>query len=268
MKLQKEIHGSLHSSERISAHAGTKGQRRMIVSRTSLTVFRGAIAAIMLTGPAPGADGRLASVKNIYLDRAANPTANGMRFEIELERPDGTRLEVPVNYDFRSGDRIRLRMDVRNSVYVYVLNRTLTGEDKGIEIVREQDAQRRPTVAEAPRLVFGPEKLSRGSARVAPKRDVMRFDANPGIEKLYVILAPKPLKLESAFDREGRFIFDDPKSPITDLDRRLYEWSNNADVAMPDKDGAKGGSADNYGYCVERRPSQAMMFEITLRHSS
>jgi hypothetical protein len=225
------------------------------------------LAAVLIGGTAVAADEHMTTVKGIYLDREHQPNVNGMRFDILLEQPDGAKVEVPVTYEFRTGDRFWLRMDVRRPVYVYVLNRTLTG-DKGIAVVREEDMQRRPPEAEAPHLVFGPERLSRGVNKMAPKTAAMRFDQTPGIEKLYVIVSPKRLKVEQFFGPDGRMIIDDAhRDSLPNLDQNLNEWSGNADMAVPDKDGAKGVYQDNNGYCVSRKPDQALMFEITLRHN-
>jgi hypothetical protein len=231
-------------------------------------ILRGALIGALLTAAGMAEENRLPAVKGLYLDRAHNAGANGMRFDIELERPDGRRVEVPVTYEFHSGDRIWLRMDVRNHAYVYVLNRTLNGDDKGIATLRDEDQRRPPSPAELPRLVFGPEKLNRGTARLAPKTGALRFDNNPGIEKLYVILSPKPLQLDVTFDPEGRVLSDDShRDAVENLDRRMAEWASNADVAVPDKNGAKGLDHDNYGYCVERRPNEVLMLELTVNHS-
>jgi hypothetical protein len=237
---------------------------------TNLRHFAAGLLSTTLFVVSPGlaADESLRAVKGLYLDREHHPALNGMRFDIELERPEGGSVEVPVTYEFHSGQRIWLRMDMRNTAYVYVLNRTLNNGDKGIAAIRDEDIQRPPVAADAPRLVFGPEKISRGAARRAPKSSALRFDLNPGIEKLYVILSPKPLHLESLFGPEGRMLVDDGhRDSLRNLDNDLSTWAGNSEYAAPDKEGAKGIAQDNYGYCVERRPNEALMFEITLAHS-
>lgn len=234
----------------------------------SSLVLKGPLTAALIAGTALAAADKFSEVKEIFLDREHHPTAIGMRYDIELERPDGSRMEVPVTYDFHSGDRIRLRVDVRSPAYVYVLNRTLNGPDRGISLVRDEDAQKPPAMSETPRLVFGPERLIPGATRIAPKSAAMRFDENTGIEKLYVVVSAKPLPLENMFDREGHLLFDRARrDSIGNLNRDLAAWSGNAKSAVPDKDGAKGLSQDNNGYCVERRPNEPLMQEISLRHS-
>ena len=238
--------------------------------RTSVFVMKTALAGALLASIA-GAEGQkdLPAVKGIYLDREHHPTMNGMRFDIVLQQPDGSKAEVPVTFDFHTGDRFWLRMDMRNSAYVYVLNRTLPGGDKGIEAVRIDDQQRAPEPAQMPHLVFGPEKLNHGAARLAPKGKnmAMRFDRETGVEKLYVIVSPKPLQLEAFFGADGKMAVDATHhDAMQQLDQRLSEWNGNAQYAYPDKEGAKGIYQDNYGYCVERQPDRPFMFEITLNH--
>jgi hypothetical protein len=233
-----------------------------------------AIKALLATGLAAGAtpsgaEDHRSTVKGIYLDRDHHPTENGMRFDILLEHAAGGRAEAPVTQEFHSGDRIWLRMDVRNQVYVYVMNRTLSGGEKGIIIVRDDDRQRLPPAAELPRLVFGPEKALAGKSRRIPERKAMIFDQHPGIEKLYVVLSPQPLGIENMFDASGRLLSTGAnRETVNDLNEKLATWSANADTALPEKDPAKGIVLDNYSYCVGRTPNAPLMVEITLRHTN
>lgn len=221
-------------------------------------------AVTMMAAPADD----LKTLKGIYVDREQHPTTLGARFHIQLQRADGKKVNVPASYEFHTGDHFWLQVEVRTVVYVYVINRTITGADKALEVVRDEDGNRVPPPSEMPHLVFGPEKVEPGKFRSVPKTAAMAFDATPGIEKLYVILSPQRIpELEQDFGPQGNVnTRDTDASALHNLDKSMAAWSNNAKQAVPMA--AKGVVLDDPdGYSVQQNPGEPILAEITLRHT-
>lgn len=200
------------------------------------------------------------SARAMYLDRERFPAEIGSRYHILLAAPDGTQREVPVSHLFSSGERVRLRMEVRNPVYVYVLNRTrpyLKGATKAPASESQQPL----------RLVFGPQGLDSTGLHVVPSGAAMRFDRNPGLEVLYVILSQSQLfEIESAFDHNGNLRSDGDPGAVDALNRTLSCWLANANLDLPETRPTRGVDLDMNGYAVGRQAGQPVAFEIQLRH--
>lgn len=110
-------------------------------------------------------------------EAAAPPTGlPGTRVTIELMR-DGESSNVDSNYRFRSGDRIRLRLQTNFEGYVSLVN---VGSSGKVQTLYPGDG--------IPRLVY-------------PSRDFLvpesgtwiLFDDTPGVELLTVVMSSKPL---------------------------------------------------------------------------
>jgi len=236
------------------------------MGRGRLFLVTALVARLMAVGPGQGAQSE--SVKRLYFDRGGRPGLAGIRFDVLLERADGGRAEVPVTSEFHSGDRFWLKLDTRGTTFVYVLNRTLRGGDKGLGVLRDDDLRVAPPTADLPRLVYGPQRMSPGKSQLAPKAGALRFDSEAGIEKLYVILSPTPIDLEKQFRPDGQmFIEGEGAKGLRALDQRLLDWSANAEIAPPENTSGKGVEHDPNGYCVGRRPNEPLVVEITLWHT-
>jgi hypothetical protein len=242
------------------------------MSRVKRFIRSSALSAALFSTAAGAGNGSL-TAKNIFLDPQNHPNTVGIRYDVLLERPDRTRAEVAYTHEFKSGDRFWLRMDVMSPVYVYVLNRTFISQDKGIELVRDSDNAHTPPAGELPRLVFGPEKTAAGKSRIIPGSKAMAFDLQPGAETLYVVFSAQPLGLEAIFDKNGHISPSNGAvgAVLHDLNQKLAAWAANANFSAPPKEGAKGivldHGTDNNAYCVEQRPNQPVMVEVSLRHS-
>ena len=110
-------------------------------------------------------------------------TPLGLRYAVI--RVQGTdSFEVPVNTVFRSGDRIRLKVEVNDEGYLYVVHRGTSGSWQ---------------------VMFPNEKVASGSNRVQPGQSydipsgsAFRFTGEPGTERLFIVMSRKP---EQALDR-------------------------------------------------------------------
>ncbi|MGJ5815103.1 DUF4384 domain-containing protein [Paludibaculum fermentans] len=104
----------------------------------------------------------------------------GLRYSILKYTSDDDYVEVDPEYTFHSGDKIRLRVQVNDAGYLYVVMQGTSG---------------------AWRVMFPAPEIDAGSNRVVPNRqyDVpgrtrVFFDEQAGTEKLFVVLSRQPLK--------------------------------------------------------------------------
>jgi hypothetical protein len=102
----------------------------------------------------------------------------GLRYSI-LKRTGPGDVEVDPDTNFRSGDRIRLRIAVNTDGYLYIVNRGTSGNWK---------------------LLFPSTQIADGGNHVQPNRQyeippgsVFTFDEQAGEEKLFLVFAHKPV---------------------------------------------------------------------------
>ncbi len=104
----------------------------------------------------------------------------GLRYSILKYTGDDDYVEVDPEYTFHSGDKIRLRVQVNDAGYLYVVMQGTSG---------------------AWRVMFPAPEIDAGSNRVVPNREYdvpgrtrVFFDEQAGTEKLFVVLSRQPLK--------------------------------------------------------------------------
>jgi hypothetical protein len=178
-------------------------------------------------------------------------------YDVELIR--GTqRAIVPVSYEFKTGDRFALRVKVAAPSYVYVLNRTFVGSpedlksNRQIKLVPDKAAPAGGAEGAAPQgspysLVYPAKGASRilrpGVINIIPAPgQLMEMDENPGVEKLLVIVSPKPIDLSRYFDGASGQVRstpaaaaagkqDSPGDVLGKLNAELTTMAGNAEVA-------------------------------------
>ena len=176
-------------------------------------------------------------------------------YDVELIR--GTqRAIVPVTYEFKTGDRFALRVKVAAPSYVYVLNRTFVGSpdelknNRQIKLVPDKAAPA-DGGGDAPKgsaysLVYpakGANRLLRpGVVNIIPAPgQLMEMDENPGVEKLLVIVSPKPMDISRYFDPASGHVRTAPAAPaagrkdspgdvLGKLNSELASMAGNAEV--------------------------------------
>jgi hypothetical protein len=122
--------------------------------------------------------------------RAAKPkpTQMALRASVKLLDKTGGVLEVPPSHTFRSGERIRLHFRTNKPGYLYVANIGTTGKIMMLHPHSGQSNQVNPGLS-----YEVPDKSGKA----------IRFDQNPGIEEVLVVLSPEPLeKLNVGSGRE------------------------------------------------------------------
>jgi Domain of unknown function (DUF4384) len=127
-----------------------------------------------MTEPAPEPSG------GIPLVNASNsqPAALGLRYSLLKYIGESDFVEVDPEITFRSGEKIRLRVQSNDDAYLYVVMQGSSG---------------------AWRVMFPAEEFGEGSNRVLagrvydiPGRTRLVFDEQAGVEKLFVILTRQP----------------------------------------------------------------------------
>jgi hypothetical protein len=105
-------------------------------------------------------------------------TPLGLRYSI-LKREGSESVEVDSDTVFQSGDRIRLRIDVNTSGYLYIVNRGSSGNWKPL--------------FPSPEIAGGDNRVQKGTQYEIPSGYVFTFDEQPGKEKLFIVFSHKPV---------------------------------------------------------------------------
>jgi hypothetical protein len=119
--------------------------------------------------------------KGLFFAQLERPTENmntGIQYWIELRRGDAT-TRVNNKTAFHSGDRIRFHVKPNIDGYAYIL---LRSGSRGEQAVLFPDPEKREE-----------NRLQRGKDYVLPGDGELKFDQNPGIEKLSLLLSRSPI---------------------------------------------------------------------------
>ena len=115
----------------------------------------------------------------------------GLRYSILKYGGDDEAVEVDPDMVFRSGDRIRLRVQVNDTGYLYVVTQGSSGNWRVLFPSAEQED--------------GSNRVTRGRSYEIPRRTRFVFDEQPGTEKLFLVLT---------------------RTPEYDLDKLIYKLEN------------------------------------------
>jgi len=127
-----------------------------------------------------------------------------LRYSILKYGGDDEAVEVDPDMVFRSGDRIRLRVQVNDTGYLYIVTQGSSGNWRVLFPSAEYDD--------------GNNRVARGRSYDIPKRTRFVFDEQPGEEKLFLVLT---------------------RTPEHDLDRLIYQLENPREPASEEKPAAK-----------------------------
>lgn len=245
------------------------------------------VAAVMVAGQAFIAGGGVAAqgqndatVKGVY--REAQRT--GVKVSV-FRGTGGSRTRVSPDFEFKSGDAFELELETNRPSYVYVLNRTLSGEPselsrKGIERIRDEDRRPAQRARDQYKLLYplGSDPKTT-AANQAFRLPVMKMDSQPGVEKMFIVVSEKPIKIADYFDVSGdqRGRTSPPPSAgrdtggdrhvdaeddvLNQLNKNLVAWKENSETALP-----KGVVRDSEGYGVVRDTAKPGMVEVSLQH--
>jgi hypothetical protein len=213
-----------------------------------------------------------ASIKGVY--REGKRT--GVKVSV-FAADAGKRRRVSTDYEFKSGDGFELELETNQKSYIYVVNRTLSGDpgtlnSKGIERIRDEDRRDRPRTTQYKLLYPMKNDPKVADANKPFKLAGFRMDDKPGVEKMFIVVSAKPIDISRYFDVNGdqrtggggrdRGRRDDTDNDVLDqLNKDLADWSQNADSALP-----KGIERDPEGYGVVRDTGKPGVVQLSLLH--
>lgn len=110
--------------------------------------------------------------------KKAPPAPLGLKYSLEQEDPSGNGVQVDPDKVFRTGDALRLRVEVNNDSYVYLLSRGASGDGTYLF----------PQSGEDNKL-----KAFHSVQVPAMSGDPLRFDEPAGTETLYIVVSRSPI---------------------------------------------------------------------------
>jgi hypothetical protein len=135
-----------------------------------------------------------------------------VKLRIEMNQ-NGQSMPVSATHPFHTGDRFRFVFELSQSSHVYVVNRSIAGNPeglrellgtRGINVVNQTGAGGQ---AGAPKFqVLWPPAGSdaplpaRQTQSIPGATQFFEFDANPGIEKISVLVSPYPIDIAKYFN--------------------------------------------------------------------
>jgi hypothetical protein len=204
------------------------------------------------------------TARNLYIEREKNSTLGqpGAKVAIELNRNGKTSMVSP-DYEFKSGDRIRLVLDINFKGYAALINEGTTGKKTLLY----------------PYKGVSSEVFPSGALKI-PNTDWIKFDNNKGIEKLVVIFSGKPIpELAQMFETPspetptttsptstgGMANADEQAQILAELNSRSLKRSkklkNSRDLSIePSSDG-------NYVVTNDAQLNDVIGFELFLKHN-
>lgn len=161
----------------------TKGLAVLAAISASCLLSLTAMAETASDAPKGGA-------KGLYFEQLEQPKQQlntGLRYYIELVR-DGKMQKVNNKVAFRSGDKIRFHVQSNIDGYAYILLKSGSKGDRSVLFpapYRSED-----------------NRVKRGHDYALPTQGMLAFDANPGLEKLSLLLSRTPLDATAYLNQE------------------------------------------------------------------
>jgi len=185
----------------------------------------------------------------------------GLRYAVLKRDAGGQYNEIDPDTSFRSGDRIRLKVDANTSGYLYVVMRGSSGTWKLLFPSAE--------------VAGGSNHVSKGESRQIPsgERGQFVFDEQAGNEKLFIVLTrqPEPDLDKLIYSMGGTVTKDGSRG----TDRSLVAQASVGDdvvsklrVASRDLVFEKVDSNENAAYVVNPSgaPDARLVVDIALKH--
>ncbi len=183
--------------------------RRTAVAKSGAAKVAPGSRRTTAAGPKPVTSTAAVTGVTTAADRSPGPTTGkvpiinaaytrlGLRYAI-LKMNGAEATEVPLSTRFHSGDRLQLAIEANNDAYLYIVTQGSSG---------------------AWSVMFPAKSRNEGSSRVKAGEEhttMFRFDAKPGVEKIFVVLS---------------------RVPERDLDSVIYSLKGNgAPAAAPSSD--------------------------------
>jgi hypothetical protein len=226
--------------------------------------------------------------KGIFVTPPANDDRPAVKYSIRLSH-HGEVKPVASSYHFQSGDHFQFIFETSRTSYVYLLQRELVGDpdamqryvgSKGIVVVRDDDNKKPP--ASAPYHLLWPAngenvRLEARRPQTIPIQAGLQFefDNQPGLEKIVLVVSPKPMDLERDFpgSTRGGSATAPPAGKRNDSDDDVLAQLRK-DLDAMDRNTASAEATASKGICVgecasysaPRNPANPFLVVIDLRH--
>ena len=183
----------------------------------------------------------------------------GLRYAVLKRDASGQYNEVDSDTNFRSGDRIRLKVDANTSGYLYVVMQGSSGTWKLLFPSAE--------------VAGGSNHVSKGESRQIPsgERGQFVFDEQAGNEKLFIVLTrqPEPDLDKLIYSMGGTVTKDGSRSLVAqaslgdDVVSKLRTQVNSRDLVFEKVD-----STENAAYVVNpsSAPDARLVVDVALKH--
>jgi len=183
----------------------------------------------------------------------------GLRYAVLKRDTSGQYNEIDPDTSFRSGDRIRLKVDANTSGYLYVVMRGSSGTWKLLFPSAE--------------VAGGSNHVSKGESRQIPsgERGQFVFDEQAGNEKLFIVLTrqPEPDLDKLIYSMGGTVTKDGSRSLVAqaslgdDVVSKLRTQVNSRDLVFEKID-----PTENAAYVVNpsSAPDARLVVDIALKH--
>lgn len=192
----------------------------------------------------------------IQINRPERVINNGFAYSIELHRGSEKPITCQANQEFLSGDGIKLRIRSNFKGYVYVvLAQGSTG--KQVVLFPAAHATGETLVASGKGLTRDSDDnmVTPGQQYTVPQRGLIRFDENPGVERVLIVLSRQKIDLQKVLASGTQTIIN------SSLESNLA----GAGIAILHENGAAPTDAN---YVVESDPARLVFLELPLKHSS
>lgn len=189
----------------------------------------------------------------------------GLRYAVLKRDTSGAFAEVDPDSTFRSGDRIRIKVDTNTSGYLYVVMQGSSGNWSLLFPSRE--------------VAGGSNHIQRGESRMVPSGDRGQFffDEQAGTEKLFVVLSRQPqTDLDKLIYSIGGPQGNSSAAPTLlaqssvgdDVVKKFREQVSSRDLVFEKSDSDGNGKAENAAYVVNPSPAAdaRLVVDIALKH--
>jgi tRNA A-37 threonylcarbamoyl transferase component Bud32 len=184
--------------------------------------------------PDAAGDREPVSARQLFL-AADSGTANaGLRYSLIQKLSSGGEVEVDPQTNFRTGDRVRMAFESNLDGFLYV--------------IQEGSSGRWTVLFPHPEMNGGRNAIVRQRRYLVPENGWFVFDANPGVERLFVFLSREAASQLPGFDRP----LSGPQTVTSAVVEELRHSIRPRDLVFEKDNPAPGQQAGQATYVVNR----------------
>jgi hypothetical protein len=187
------------------------------------------------------------NAKDLFFFQLKNPKRtlnNGFSYSVELHRPNQTPVLCRPDGQFYSGDGIRVRIKSNFAGHAYIV------------MAQGSSGKQKVLFPAGPNSAGENNIVSPDREYVIPEKGVIRFDENPGVERLLFILSRQELDLRKVLDSGNSLSVDSTTDPAA-----LKNFG-----ILVSRDSASPTTTAAVTYVVKSDPSKVVFVEVALNH--